>query len=224
MKPKVAHREERFRPARAAVRRASAVLGAALVAVLLAGCGGDGPRLAALAPGAVVLAFGDSLTAGTGAGPGEDYPARLAALTGLTVVNAGIPGETSAQARERLPGLLAEHAPALVLLCSGANDMLRKLPLEVAATNLETMIGMSRAAGAQVLLIAAPMPRLPLRPAPFYAVVAQHTGVPLEERALTEILSQRHLKDDFVHPNAAGYARLAQDIAERLRALGAMAR
>lgn len=218
MQLKGARRRERFHPARLALGR----IGVALIAMLLAGCGTDEPRLAPLPPGARVLAFGDSLTAGTGADPGQDYPARLAALTGLTVINAGIPGETSAEATARLPGLLAEHAPALVLLCSGANDMLRKLPLEAAAANLEAMVGMSRAAGAQVLLIAVPMLKIPLRPASFYETVAQGTDVPVEGHTLTEILSDRRLKDDFVHPNAAGYARLAQAIADRLRELGAL--
>jgi acyl-CoA thioesterase I len=219
MQLKEAPRGQRFRvPWRA--RRGAEVL--ILAAALLVGCGGEGARLAPLPPGAVVLAFGDSLTAGTGAAPGEDYPARLAALSGLAVINAGMPGETSAQARGRLPGLLAEHAPALVLLGSGANDVLRRLPLDAAAANLEAMIEASRAAGAQVLLIAAPMPKLPLRPAPFYGLVAERTRVPLLADALAEILADRRLKHDFVHPNAAGYARLARLVGERLRELGAL--
>lgn len=226
MKPEGVCREESFRPARAAVRRAGAAMLATLLGVVLAvplaGCGGDGPRLAALAPGAVVLAFGDSLTAGTGADPGEDYPAQLAALTGLAVVNAGVPGETSAQAELRLPGALAEHAPALVLVCSGGNDILRRLPADQTARHLETMVTASRAAGAQVLLIAVPRPGLRPRGAPFYAAVGQRLAVPVETQALARILAAPDLKADPIHPNAAGYAQLARMIAARLRALGAL--
>lgn len=191
-------------------------------AVLLAGCGGHEPRLAPLLPGAVVLAFGDSLTAGTGADPGRDYPARLAALTGLTVINAGVPGETSDEAAVRLPRLLAEHAPDLVLLCSGGNDILRRLPATGTVANLEAMVAMSRAAGAQVLLIAVPLPGLRLRAAPFYAELGERLEVPVESAAMAQILSDARLKADAIHPNAAGYAQLADVLGLRLRALGAL--
>jgi acyl-CoA thioesterase-1 len=121
----------------------------------LAACDG-GPRLATLAPDATVLAFGDSLTAGKGAGRGEDYPSRLAPLTGLQVINAGVSGELSAAGHERLPALLAEHRPDLVLLCHGGNDILRRNGSESMQANLRNMVHTARAAGAEVVLLAVP--------------------------------------------------------------------
>jgi len=196
---------------------------AALLALaLLAACSGGQPKLARLAPDAVVLAFGDSLTFGQGANPGESYPARLEALIGRKVVSSGIVGETSAEGLARLPAALDEAKPQLVILCEGGNDFLRKLDEAQAADNLRAMVRLAKSRGAQVVLIAVPKPGLLPSPADFYAVVAKEFGVPHEEAALRKILTDNALKSDLVHPNAAGYAKLAEAIAALLKQTGAV--
>jgi len=203
------------------MRRGTLLL-AALLAALLADCGGGQPKLQRLAPDAVVLAFGDSLTAGLGANPGESYPARLEALIGRKVVSSGIPGETSAGGLARMPAALEDAKPQLVILCEGGNDFLQKLDEAQAANNLRAMIRLAKARGAQVVLIAVPKPGLLPSPAEFYAIVAKEFGVPHEESALRKILTDNALKSDLVHPNAAGYAKLAEAIAALLRKTGAV--
>lgn len=193
-----------------------------LVLALLAACSGGQPKLARLAPDAVVLAFGDSLTFGTGANPGESYPARLEALIGRKVVSSGVPGETSAEGLARLPAVIEESKPQLVILCEGGNDFLRKLDEAQAAENLRAMIRVAKAHGSQVVLIAVPRPGLLPSPADFYASVAREFVVPHEESALKKILTDNALKSDLVHPNAAGYARLAEAVAVLLRKSGAV--
>jgi lysophospholipase L1-like esterase len=196
---------------------------AALAAlVLLTACGGGQPKLARLAPDAAVLAFGDSLTFGVGANPSESYPARLEALIGRKVISSGVPGETSAGGLARLPGVLEEARPQLVILCEGGNDFLQKLDETQAANNLRAMIRVAKAQGAQVVLIAVPKPGLLPSPADFYAAVAKEFGVPHEETALRKILTDNALKSDLVHPNAAGYTRLAEAIAALLKKTGAI--
>lgn len=203
----------------------------ALLLCALAACGGPGEepaaRLTRLPAGAVVLAFGNSLTHGTGAGglapaPGLSYPEVLARNTGLRVVRSGVPGETTDRGLARLPGVLARERPALALLEHGGNDLLRGLPEAATAANLAAMVRACREAGAQVLLLGVPRPGLRLAVHPLYARVAEKTGAALEPDLLSGLLSDASLKSDPLHLNAAGYARLAQGIETALRRLGAL--
>ena len=147
-------------------RAALKALTCGAVVLGLPGCGRKPLRGDPVPVGAVVLALGDSLTFGTGAAPESAYPAALAALTGWQVVNAGVPGDTAAQALERLPGLLQEHRPALVLLGIGGNDFLRRLPEADTRRHIQAACEQVRAAAAQVLLIAVPQAQRGRCPSP----------------------------------------------------------
>lgn len=180
------------------------------------------PQLRPLPADAVILSFGDSLTAGTGAASGEEYPARLEALIGRQVVNAGVPGEVSAAGLKRLPALLQRHRPALVILCHGGNDILRRQKSELTRENIQRMIELARASGAEIVLIGVPQFGIFLSPAPFYEELAERNGIPIEASALSDILKNPSLKSDQIHPNAAGYRQLAEKLAGLLVEAGAI--
>lgn len=175
-----------------------------------------------LAADATILAFGDSLTAGTGAGETESYPVVLSRLIGRKVVNAGVPGEISASGLQRLPEILERERPALLILCHGGNDLLARQGHKMIADNLRAMIRMARDQGITVLLVAVPSPDLSIKPPPFYEEVAKETGIPVELRVMQRILGKSSLKSDHVHPNAAGYRVMAEALANLLKKSGAL--
>jgi lysophospholipase L1-like esterase len=178
--------------------------------------------LARLSSDAVVLAFGDSLTYGTGAAENESYPAQLERLIGRRVVRAAIPGEVTAQALARLPEALDEHTPRLLLLCIGGNDFLRRLGNPQAEANIRAMVQLARSRGIDVMLIGVPEPGLSPAPPAFFAAIARDFHLPYEEAAMAEVLKQSSLRSDPIHPNARGYRVIAERLAERLRHSGAI--
>lgn len=197
-------------------------IAAILLAALLAfGCGSKN-RIDKLDANATLLAFGDSLTFGSGAGPTESYPAVLERSIGRKVVNAGVPGETSAQGLERLPATLDEVKPQLLVLCHGGNDFLRRLDDAQAASNVRAMIELARVRGIPVVLIATPKPGLPPSVPAFYGEIATQLKVPYDDAVLRSVLLDNGLKSDMVHPNAAGYAKVAAAVEKMLKSSGAI--
>jgi lysophospholipase L1-like esterase len=210
---------------RVALTRSIALIGAVVVSGLAA-CGRRKALGQVVPAGSVVLALGDSLTFGTGATPDTSYPAVLAGLSGWQLVNAGVPGDTSTQALERLPALLQEHRPALVLVSIGGNDLLRRLPEADTRLHLQRICELARAAGAQVLVLAVPRPTLAaavtgsLSDHPMYAEVAEALKLPLQAQGWARVLGDESLRADQIHANARGYAQMARSVYDAALAAG----
>jgi len=205
------------------VRRRVHWLGALLLALALAaGCGDNDPQLSRLGPNDVIVAFGDSLTYGTGAAEHESYPAVLARLTGRRVVRAGVPGEVTAQGLQRLPSVLDEHRPRLVIVCLGGNDMLRRVDDAQIKRNLAGMLGELKQRDIAAVLVGVPKPALAMSSAEFYGELAREFGVPYEGKVVTSVLHAPDMKADPIHPNAKGYRKMAEALADLLRQAGAI--
>jgi lysophospholipase L1-like esterase len=190
--------------------------------VLLVACSSAVPQLQRLSTDAIILAFGDSLTYGYGVAPEDSYPTILAKLTQRKVVNAGLSGEISEHGLERLHDELETVNPDLVILCHAGNDLLRRMDVQQAKANLQAMINLIKQSGAQVVLVAVPKPSALLSPASFYQQLATDNQLPLVDGALSTILRDNSLKSDSVHPNAAGYHYLAEQIFALLQQSGAV--
>jgi acyl-CoA thioesterase-1 len=177
-----------------------------------------------------VLVYGDSLSAGYGLKPGEDWPAllgqRLAReAPGWRVVNASVSGETTAGGLARIERALADHRPALVVVELGANDGLRGLPLDVARRNLDAIVAKAQAADAKVLLLGMQIPPNygPEYTDQFVAMftdVARERGAALVPFFLEPIATDRaNFQDDNLHPTAATQPMLVDFLWPHVRKL-----
>ena len=126
-----------------------------IIAAALAACAAS-VRLPALGKDDVVLAFGDSITFGTGAGEEESYPAVLARMIGRKVVNAGVPGDVTAGGLTRLPDVLDREKPLIVIICLGGNDFLRRMNKHETTANIPQIVHVARQKDAALVLIATP--------------------------------------------------------------------
>ena len=142
-------------------------------------------------------------------------------MSGRTVINAGISGEISNVGLERLPELLDKHQPKLIILCHGGNDFLRKNDIGALEANIRAMISLAKSKNIDVVLLGVPRPGLFLSSAEVYGDIARTTDVVFIEDLLADILADRDLKSDTVHPNAQGYRRMAEGIYQQLGDAGA---
>jgi acyl-CoA hydrolase len=197
-----------------------------LFALILVSCGGGSEKYAAIPQGATVLVLGDSLSYGTGANTDEDYPTLLAKTTSWNIINAGVPGDTTAGGLERLPALLDAHQPTLLIVELGGNDLLHQTAPTEITQNLSSILALAKSKNIQTILVAIPEIS-PLKAAvgnlsdhPLYEKLAEETITPLIADVFSDVLSDRDLKSDQIHANAKGYALLSEKLAEKLQELG----
>lgn len=164
-----------------------------------------------------IVCFGDSLTYGTGASPGMDYPSRLAEMLGREVINAGIPGDTTASALKRLERDVLSESPGLVLITLGGNDLKNGVSSDDALANLIEIVETLQANNARVIVGGL---KFPLRDRGYgkaYAELAERTGAALIPHILEGIMGNRALMSDPIHPNDSGYELMAERFYEAIR-------
>ncbi len=196
-----------------------------LFILILASCS-QGEKYPPIPKGSAVVVLGDSLSYGTGANQGEDYPALLAKTTGWNIINASIPGDTTAGGLERLPELLEEHQPKLLIVELGGNDFLHQSPQNEIVANLKNILSLAKAQGVKTILVAIPEVSAlkaavgNLSDHPLYEKLAEETATPLIKDVFSDVLSERDLKSDQIHPNARGYGVVGSEMYKSLKLLG----
>ena len=163
-----------------------------------------------------IVCFGDSLTYGTGAGKGMDYPSQLSRMIGKPIINAGVSGDTTARALQRLERDVLMKAPDLVLITLGGNDLKNGVAKDHAFDNLRMIINSIHNTGAKVILGGI---KFPIRDRGFgkaYQKLADDTGAFLIPNIFEGIMGNRQLMSDPIHPNEDGYKIMADKFYEAI--------
>lgn len=230
------------------MRKAAPLLTVVLTVLLMAGCGslpswlggdtGSGPGspsttggnpASAYQPRPIIVAFGDSLTAGFGADPGESYPDFLQQELDRRgyeyhVVNEGISGDTSAGGLVRT-SIVAARKPQIVIICFGGNDGLRVLSVSRMRRNLSRTVEPLQKQGIKVVLCGMKLP--PNYGADYreefeqaFAEVAEESGAVLLPFLLEGVADKPSLmQDDGIHPNEDGNKVVAANVLKVLEPL-----
>jgi acyl-CoA thioesterase-1 len=159
-----------------------------------------------------IICFGDSITVGYGAGPKEDYPAILSGMVKLPVINAGIDGDTTAEALKRIKSDVIIRQPRLVIIEFGGNDFLRKVAFSDTMKNMEAMIQIIQSAGAMAAIadISVDMVMSDYR-REFRRLAKKYKAIFIPN-LYKGIIANPALKYDNIHPNAEGYKLIAKRI------------
>lgn len=166
--------------------------------------------------GTNIIALGDSLTSGHGIGEERSYPAQLARLLNVPILNKGVAGDTAAEALNRLDRDVLANDPRVVLVFLGGNDVLQRHPREQWFPTLEKIVRRVQERGALVILIGMEA-GLDGGLNDAYRELARKTGCPFVSRVMSGIIGQSDLLIDAVHPNEKGCALIAQRVATVMR-------
>ncbi len=162
--------------------------------------------------GESIVCFGDSFTAGYGAFPGEDYPSMLQKKMKTKVINAGQSGSTTYDGLLRLDEYVLVHHPKMVIVTLGANDFLLGMPQADTLKNLGLIFDRILASGAMIVWTEIGTGLQNDASLKDYRILARQKKVLLVDNVIDEIMKHSEYKSDLFHPNAKGYALIADGI------------
>ncbi len=168
--------------------------------------------------GTSIVALGDSLVYGVGSSNGNDFLSILSRRVGQPIINLGVSGNTTIEGLARI-GTALDKNPKIVILLLGGNDYLKKVPVEQTFTNLQKMVDLVHANGSMVLLLG-------VRGGIFkdifgdrFEEFAKKNNVAFVPNVIDGIIGNKELLSDSIHPNDAGYLKIADRVEPVLREL-----
>lgn len=164
----------------------------------------------------VIICFGDSLTFGIGASDGMDYPSQLERMIHKPLINAGLPGDTSASALARLERDVLSQKPDIVLITLGGNDLKNGVSKDITFSNLRAIVESIQRQGAKVIIGGLKFPAGDRGFGAGYDELAVQTGSILIPNIFANIMGNPKLMSDRIHPNNAGYTIIAKRFYEAI--------
>ena len=178
----------------------------------------SGPAVRNSTPtGENIICFGDSLTFGTGAAENIDYPFQLSRMISKPIINAGVPGDTTANAMARLEEDVLSKSPRMVLITLGGNDLKNRISKETAYQNLKNIIVSIQDRGALVIVGGINIPFWGRGFGEMYQKVCKETQALLIPNIFDGIINDKSLMSDPIHPNDKGYALMAQKFYQAMK-------
>lgn len=159
-----------------------------------------------------IICFGDSLTFGYGANQGEDYPAALAKLMGVPVINAGKDADTTYEALKRIESDVLNKEPRLVIIEFCGNDFLKKIPIKTTVENIRKMIAEIQGQGSMVAIVDISAGLFFKDYGASFKNLSLQTNSIFIPKVMEGIITNPSMKSDFLHPNGNGYQIIAQRI------------
>ena len=201
--------------------RSICILWFAVIAAVVFACGGENfAKIRNLhSAGESIICFGDSLTEGVGASAGEDYPSALSRQLGSPVINAGVRGDTTTAALERLADEVLNKNPRLVIVLLGGNDFLRQRSRRETRQNLEEIVRRVQAHGAMVVIAGIRLGVFGDDYGEIFEQTAKQFGALYIPQVMKGILTNSSLRSDPIHPNGAGYRLIADRIVDKIKPL-----
>src|SRR3989344_4541670 len=161
--------------------------------------------------GKTIVAFGDSLVEGVGATPGNNFPALLSKKIRKPILNMGVPGDTSTDGLNRIDQVIRQD-PKIVLVLLGGNDFLRKVPIAETFKNIDDIVVELQKSGAVVVLLGIKGGLFGDHYKDYFEEIAEKRGALYVPNVLSGLLGKNEFMSDAIHPNDAGYKKIADKI------------
>jgi acyl-CoA thioesterase-1 len=158
-----------------------------------------------------IVAFGDSLVEGVGSSSGHDFVSLLSGMIGKPIINLGVSGNTTADALARIDKV-TEKKPGIVLVLLGGNDYLKRVPQEETFANLDKIVETLQASGSEIIVLGVRGGLLSDHFNSAFEDLAKRHHARFVPNVLDGLIGDKTLMSDEVHPNDAGYLKVAQKV------------
>ncbi len=159
-----------------------------------------------------IVFLGNSITAGKGAGAGEDFPSLIGKTLNVPIVNAGVSGITTHEALLRINDDVLSKNPSIVVIELGGNDLLERVDTEVTRRNLDSILSKIKPTGAKIVILGINFFLFNQKYETDLASIAKKYNATYVPNILAGVITDQSLKFDDIHPNAEGYQKIAKKL------------